>query len=244
MTALKFGDLDRGDKFNGCLSMDEVRIIQESKINDDENDGVETSTTQTRTFQKPRVHPTIQHGEDPEQTQMLRELYDEQTTAATNMHEFERAAFSNLQPQDARGAHADPSLGAKNEAGEDRSPKANLIYSGTERKHPQVRLMPCNRRVNRVAHRAVVSLSRGRRDARAPLSPIILILAKQSQPEYPSPNPVGSEDFSSTIEAPENHHRLLPSSTRISISSKSSSSSFRCRYGLSTTGLNMYPVVR
>ena len=29
--------------------MDEVRIIQESKINDDENDGVETTTTQTRT---------------------------------------------------------------------------------------------------------------------------------------------------------------------------------------------------
>ena len=122
VTALKFGDLDRGDKFNGCLSMDEVRIIQESKINDDENDGVETSTTQTRTFQKTleytRRFSTVR---TPEQTQMLRELYDEQTTAATNMHEFERAAFSNLQPQDAHEALTlIPSLGAKNEAGEDR----------------------------------------------------------------------------------------------------------------------------
>ena len=42
VTALKFGDLGQGEKFLGCLSMDEVRIIQESKINDDENDGVET----------------------------------------------------------------------------------------------------------------------------------------------------------------------------------------------------------
>mgnify|MGYP003336044800 FL=1 len=72
VTALKFGDLDRGDKFNGCLSMDEVRIIQESKINDDENDGVETSTTQTRTFQKTleytRRFSTVR---TPEQTQKI-----------------------------------------------------------------------------------------------------------------------------------------------------------------------------
>ena len=88
-------------------------------------------------------------------------------------------------------------------------------------------------------------MSRGRRDARAP--PIAHHpnpSKKNNLPfEYPFPTPVGSEDFSSRSRL-LNHHRLLPSSTRISISSKSSSSSFRCKYGLSTTGLNMYPVVR
>ena len=75
VTALKFGDLGQGEKFLGCLSMDEVRIIQESKINDDENDGVETTTTQTRTFQKTleftRRFSTVK---TPEQTSMLRDL--------------------------------------------------------------------------------------------------------------------------------------------------------------------------
>ena len=90
VTALKFGDLGQGEKFLGCLSMDEVRIIQESKINDDENDGVETTTTQTRTFQKTleftRRFSTVK---TPEQTSMLRDLL--MGEHAVQMHEYECA---------------------------------------------------------------------------------------------------------------------------------------------------------
>ena len=43
-------ELRLGDDFNeaSCLSMAEVRLIQQSKIDDDQETGVETSTTQTR----------------------------------------------------------------------------------------------------------------------------------------------------------------------------------------------------
>ena len=127
VTALKFGDLGQGEKFLGCLSMDEVRIIQESKINDDENDGVETTTTQTRTFQKTleftRRFSTVK---TPGQTSMLRDLL--MGEHAVQMHEYECAAFSNLQPQDAHEAKTlIPSLGAKAaESGADRFSEPEL----------------------------------------------------------------------------------------------------------------------
>jgi DNA-directed RNA polymerase II subunit RPB4 len=104
-----------------------VRIIQESKINDDENDGVETTTTQTRTFQKTleftRRFSTVK---TPEQTSMLRDLL--MGEHAVQMHEYECAAFSNLQPQDAHEAKTlIPSLGAKAaESGADRFSEPEL----------------------------------------------------------------------------------------------------------------------
>jgi DNA-directed RNA polymerase II subunit RPB4 len=43
-------ELRLGPDFNdaSCLSMAEVRLIQQSKVDDDAESGVETSTTQTR----------------------------------------------------------------------------------------------------------------------------------------------------------------------------------------------------
>lgn len=52
-------ELRLGPDFNEaqCLSMAEVRLIQQSKIEDDHETGVETSTTQTRCALTPQEVP-------------------------------------------------------------------------------------------------------------------------------------------------------------------------------------------
>mmetsp|Transcript_31916 Transcript_31916/g.78962 ORF Transcript_31916/g.78962 Transcript_31916/m.78962 type:complete len:149 (+) Transcript_31916:223-669(+) len=108
-TQLKLGP-DFNDK--SCLSMAEVRLICQSKVDDDEETGTETNTTQTRTFEKTLAYVRRFGGDTNAQAAgTLRELCQ-----ARGLQDFETAAITNLAPQNFEEAKTlVPSMEAEHE---------------------------------------------------------------------------------------------------------------------------------
>jgi len=92
-TELKFGpDFDVAQ----ALSMNEVMLIQESKVGDDrETYGEETSTTQTRVFEKTMAYAKrFANCTTQQQAHNMREA-----CVNAGLHDFEVAMFVNIVPQ-------------------------------------------------------------------------------------------------------------------------------------------------
>ena len=79
-----------------CLSMSEVKLVCESKLDDDQDKGEETSTTQTRVFEKTLAYVRRFHGDtNAAATSAIRALLQQR-----QLHDFEVATVSNLKPME------------------------------------------------------------------------------------------------------------------------------------------------
>ena len=91
-------ELRLGPDFNeaNCLSLAEVKIVIESKRDDDREKAEETSTTRTRVFEKTLAYVQRFSGNITDvATSAIRNLHVD-----AGLHDFEGAVISNLTPQD------------------------------------------------------------------------------------------------------------------------------------------------
>ena len=91
-------ELRLGPDFNAanCLSLAEVKIVIESKRDDDREKAEETSTTRTRVFEKTLAYVQRFSGNITDvATSAIRNLHVD-----AGLHDFEGAVISNLTPQD------------------------------------------------------------------------------------------------------------------------------------------------
>ena len=112
-------ELKLGEDFNNAaaLSMNEVMLVCQSKVDDDAEAGGETSTTTIRVFEKTLAYcKRYANCTNQQQAQAMREL-----CTNVGLADFETAALANVLPQNAEEARTlVPSLAARGEDGDDR----------------------------------------------------------------------------------------------------------------------------